>query len=117
MTPTEILTAYRQMVGEVGEDVVVRRYSGTGSNRPKTDVTIKARVMDFDRSELVGTIVEGSRKIIALAEDIEAGGISLPIRTEDFVVVRGKQMAITAVDDSTRRVGGTLIALEITAKG
>ncbi len=113
-TLAEALLAHREMLADVGEDIVIRRYTGTGTPRPKTDVTIRARVMGYEPKELVGSIVQGDRKVIALVDTL---GSLMPITTNDKVVVRGKELAIKAVDDSTRRVAGTLIALEIQASG
>jgi hypothetical protein len=110
----EMQAATRAMVDEIGEDVVFRRFTGSGTPRPKTDVTAKARVMGYKASELVGPIVQGDRRVIAMAEDIAT---LLPITTNDKVVVRGRELAIKAVDDNTRRIGGTLIALDIQVGG
>ncbi|WP_249225651.1 hypothetical protein [Tardiphaga alba] len=114
MTPAAALDMHRRFIQEVGEDILIRRYTGTGSPRPKTDTATRARVMGYEPKELVGSIVQGDRKIIALVDDL--AGI-LPITTNDKAVVRGKELAIKAVDDSTRRIAGTLIALEIQAGG
>jgi hypothetical protein len=43
--------------------------------------------------------------------------LTLPITSTDKIVLRGKELQIIAVDDSTRRVKGVLIALEIQARG
>jgi hypothetical protein len=72
----------------------------------------------------VGTIQQGDRLIIALADDITQPttdsppqALTLPIVTSDKIVLRGKELQIIASDDSTRRVQGVLIALEIQARG
>jgi hypothetical protein len=41
----------------------------------------------------------------------------LPITTNDKIVIRGKELAIKAVDDNTRRIGTTLIALTLQVGG
>jgi hypothetical protein len=113
-TAAEALRAHREMLADVGEDIIIRRYTGTGSPRSKSDTVTRARVMGYEPKDLVGSIVQGDRKIIALVDGL--AGI-LPITTNDKAVVRGKELAIKAVDDSTRRIAGILIALEIQASG
>lgn len=114
MTAEEARASHRSFIEEIGEDVIFRRFTGSGTPRPKTDVTAKARVMGYQPSQLLGPIVQGDRRVVAMAEALTS---LLPITTNDVLVVRGKEMKIKAVDDSTRRVGGTLIALEITVGG
>ena len=124
MTPAAALDMHRRFLLKVGEDIVIRRYTGTGTPRPKVEATIRARVMGYEPKELVGSIVQGDRKIIALVDPsaaVPAGMVALsallPLTTNDKAVVRGKELAIKAVDDNTRRIAGTLIALEIQAAG
>ena len=114
MTADEALEQHVAFINEIGEDVVFRRFTGSGSPRPHTDVTTKARVMGYQPSQLVGTIVQGDRRVIALAGDIVS---LLPITTNDQIVVRGKVLQIKSIDDNTRRIGGTLIALELQVGG
>ena len=67
--------------------------------------------------ELVGNILQGDRRIILFADDLLGKGFALPVTTNDKVVVRGKELAIVAVDDSTRRVNDVLIAYELQVRG
>lgn len=100
-----------------GETIQIRRYTGTGTNRPHFDVDVIARVIGYAEKDLVGSIQQGDRKVIALAEDLLEAGISLPITSGDKVVVRGRELAIIAPDESTRRVAGVLIAYELQCRG
>jgi hypothetical protein len=124
MTPNQIKADYRAKLAATGETITIRRYTGTGTNRPKIDRTVLARVTGYGPTELVGTIQQGDRLIIALADDITQPttdsppqALTLPIVTSDKIVLRGKELQIIASDDSTRRVQGVLIALEIQARG
>lgn len=117
MTPDAIKASYRRALDQVGEAVTVRRYSGTGPSRTKTDVAVTGRLLEYDPAELAGGIEQGDRKLILLAEDIAGGGITLPLTVDDRVVVRGKEMRLLAPDDSTRRVAGVLIAYELQVRG
>lgn len=96
-----------------GETIVIRRYTGAGTNRPRFDAPVRARVMDYVPHELVGSIVQGDRKLIVLAEDMVAAQIPLDLRAGDKVVVRGKELNIQAANDNTRRIAGELIAYEL----
>lgn len=102
------------MIAAVGETIHVRRYTGTGPTRTYVDAATTARVTGYAPRELVGGIVQGDRKVIALVDTL---GAVLPLTTSDKLVIRGREVAIKAVDDNTRRIGGVLIALEIQAAG
>lgn len=116
MTPAEAMAMYRREIDEHGEAVSLRRVNA--SPAAPTDVTgVYARVLGYDPDELVGGVQQGDKRIILLAEDI--GSFPLPFRERgsDKIVVRGTELTIQAVDDSTRRVAGTLIAYDIRARG
>ena len=117
MTPEQCLASYRRSLDRVGEDIIIRRYTGAGSNRPKFDATVRGRVIEYLPKELVGTIQQGDRKLIILAEELVTAGFSLPLRKGDKAVVRGKELNIEAPDDNTRRVQGVLIAYELQCRG
>ena len=114
MTPAEALASHRSFINEVGETVYVRRYSGTPPSLTAADTATVARVMDYQPSEIIGPITQGDRKVIALVDTLT--GV-LPLTVNDALVVRGKELAIVAVNDNTRRIGGTLIALELQVRG
>ncbi len=106
MTPAEALASYQRIMSRVGETIYVKR--------GLTSTATTARVMNYDHEPLVGPITQGDRKVIALVDTLSS---LLPLTVNDKLVVRGKTLAIKAIDDNTRRVGGTLIALEIQACG
>lgn len=114
MSPAEIKAMYANALSEI---VTVRRYTGSGANRPHFDADARARVVGFSPVELVGSIVQGDTKIILFADDLLDVQFAQPVTVNDKVVVRGKELAIIASDDSTRRVDGVLIAYEIQARG
>ena len=117
LTPAEIRADYRSMMNERGETVSIRRYTGSGTNRPRFDVDAMAVVTGYAPKDLVGTIQQGDRKVILLAEDLIDAQFALPITASDKIVIRGKELAIIAPDDSTRRVSGVLIAYELQVRG
>jgi hypothetical protein len=117
MTPQEAAEGYRRAMDVAGETILIRRYTGTGTSRPRFDASVRARVVDFEPHELVGAIVQGDRKLIVLAEDMIAAQIPLDLRKGDKAVVRGRELNIEAADDSTRRIAGVLIAYELQVRG
>lgn len=123
-TAEQLRATYLKTIDRIGEDIIVRRYTGTGTNRPKIDVPCRARVTGYAPRELVGTVQQGDRFVLVLAADVTKPttdsppqAITLPLTPADKVVIRGKEMQILSADDSTRRVGGDLVAIEIQARG
>jgi len=117
MNVDEIKSSYRRMMDEVGEEVVMRRYTGSGANRPYFDAPVMARVVDFKPADFVGDILMGDRSLIVIAQDLIDAQVPMGVRKGDKCVVRGKELNIEAVDDNTRRVQGELIAYEIRVRG
>lgn len=106
---------YLDAISTVGENVIVRTYVGTSESY--TDKTVRARVVEFSPDQLVGAIVQGDRKLIMLAEDVEGTGITLSATQNVKVLVRGKELQVKSVDDNSRRVGGVLMAYELVVGG
>jgi hypothetical protein len=117
MNPDTVKANYRRAMDMVGEMVTIRRYVGAGANRPWFDCDVRARVMDYKPNELVGSIVQGDRRLVILHEDLVTAQFALPLAKDMKARVRGKELNIEAVDDSTRRVGGQLIAYELQVRG
>lgn len=107
------------MLNAVGETVTLRRYTGSGANRPHFDADVIARVAGYEPRELVGTIQQGDTRIIALAEDLIEAQFPLPKAGETGLkaIVGGKEKSIEAIDDRTRRFQGVLIAYEFQVRG
>jgi hypothetical protein len=117
MTPEAVKADYAAIMDRVGETVLIRRYSGSGSSRTATDVSVRARVVSYDPKELVGGIQQGDAKVIALAEDLDGSAITLPLVKSDKCVVRGRELNIQGSDDNTRRIQGVLVAYELQVRG
>lgn len=111
----EMRQHYRDFIEEVGEEVIIRRKTGT--QRISFDVPVMARVVEYQPSELVGSIEQGDVRVIALAEGIAKTGFEEPVRPNDYLVIRGKEWTIQAVDGNTRRVQGVLLAYEFRCRG
>ncbi len=112
MTPGEALAAYRTSIAVTGESITLRTFTGTGAARTAADITVRARVRGYAPAELVGGITQGDREIIVLAADVTTAP-----KKGDQVIVRGRALTIEAVDDSTRRLAGVLMAYVLTARG
>ena len=106
---------YLDAISTVGENVIIRTYD-VGADT-FTDKTVRARVVDFTPDQLVGPLVQGDRKLIMLAEDVVATGVTLALTSNCKVLVRGKELQVKAIDDNTRRVQGDLIAYELVVGG
>jgi hypothetical protein len=107
---------YREMIADVGEVITLRRNVPSGA---PIEAQVLARVTGYQPKDLVGGIKQGDSRLIVLAEDVEAKGFPVPFSTggSDKAIIRGKTQNIELVDDRTRRVGGVLIAYDITARG
>jgi hypothetical protein len=120
MTPAAVKASYRRALDRYGEPIYIRRFSGpVGPNRTATDYgPIQARVTGFQPDEFIGSIVPGDRKIVAMAADIDQSGITLPVTAgADKALWRGRELTLKAVDTSTRRISGVLVAYEMVASG
>lgn len=112
MTEADALKAdYRSFLLQT---VTIRRYSGTP--RVPMDVAAAGNARLYSSTELIGTIAQGDQKVIVMAEDIAAGGISLPLTTFDKVVIGGVEYAVK-LPNERKALDGTLIAYEIQARG
>ncbi|QZN99537.1 hypothetical protein K6K41_22975 [Chenggangzhangella methanolivorans] len=124
MKPAAARAAYRRQLKAHGEIVSLRREVPGGL---KVAEGLRARVMGFDAEEIASGLNQGGRKIILLAEDVEAavaaGNWPAPaagavaVLRNDRIVVRGRAWVVQTADDSTRRVAGVLIAYEVAATG
>lgn len=118
MTPEFAAAMYRRRLAPF-ETISIRRYTGSGINRPRFDWEVQARVTEFAAEELVGNIVQGDRRLIVLHEDLADAGFPFPIQTGPNwkAVVRGKELQIKSVDDNTRRLGDVVLAYNIQVGG
>ncbi|TDR89122.1 hypothetical protein [Enterovirga rhinocerotis] len=105
----------RRAIEKTGEVLTLRRVV---PNAPPIEKQVRGRVMGYAPDELAAGISIGERKVILPADEVEASGFPTPLRKgTDRIVVRGTHLTIVEVDDSTRRIGGELVAYEIRASG
>ena len=118
MSPSETLAAYRRALAQDHEVVTLVRLPVNGATRIESRPVL-ARVTGYRPQEMVAGIVQGDQRVILLAEDLEASGFPdrLVPGGPHRVAVRGRELAIKGIDDTTRRVAGVLIAYEVHVKG
>jgi hypothetical protein len=117
VTPDQAKASYRRLISVAGETIAIRRMNAPPAE--PIEVLVRAHVSGYQPHEMIPGRQIGNRRVIVLAEDVEASGFPVPLRTggSDKAVVRGKMLNINVVDDSTRRIAGVLIAYEIVAVG
>lgn len=111
MDSNSALASHRRMLTKIGEDIAIRRYAADGTY---TDTTTKARVTGAEIEEFTGSMTQKRSKVIALVDTLAS---ILPITPTDKAVIGGREFAIDGIDDNTRRIGGTLVALEFQVVG
>lgn len=110
MKPSEARAAYRRQIEQHGEPVKLRRgFDGA-------ECEVLARVTGFQPEQLTTGITLGHRRVIILAESVPSTWPGPPVKN-DRIVWNGLTLTITAVDSATRRLGGEIIAYELTASG
>ena len=114
MTPDQVKASYRRALqGHVS----VRRYTGVGTSRPSTQIdNIRARIVGYAPTELIGTIQQGDRRAVLYADDVDGSALG-SLKASDKIIEYGRELQIVAVDSSTRRVGDVLIAYEVQVRG
>ena len=114
MNPEAVKASYRRMLGEF-ETIKIRRYGGTP--RVASDYSCLGKPTGYAGNELVGGVVQGDVKVYVFVSDLAATAISLPVTTNDKVVIGTKEMAVMAVDSNTIRINGQTIAYILQARG
>lgn len=109
MTPAQALASYRNSIAQYGETVSFTRDAASAS--------VKARVRNYQPAELAGGIIQGDRELIVVAPDLAAPFDTLPPKKGDKITIGGKGTTIQSVDDTTRKIGSTLIAYVIQVRG
>ena len=100
---------------DVNGDLAMIRRNGVP---PTTFGPVRIWITTYMPEELTGNMQEGDRKALMLAADVVACGIPLPLLPkQDRLLFEGRPLTIQAVDDTTHRVGGTLLAYEIRISG
>jgi len=112
MTPASVRAMYRRQLVP-GDTVSLVR--GFGTAVPDQVDGLPARMLKASEL-LVAGLMQSERVLLLLAEDIDTSKLGSP-QINDRVLWSGRALAVTFVDDTTRRVGGDLIAYELHLAG
>lgn len=95
MTPEQAIGALNRQLAKHGQKVTLRRYTGTGNPRPKTDLAdVPSFVRAVKADDLVGEIKQTSSKVTLSPSNI----MSLwPLKTSDKVIIDGTEREVMAV--------------------
>lgn len=118
MTPATAIGMLDRALARNGTVITLRRYAGEGTARTAEDVTVRARVRDYEPAELVGGIAQGDSEAVLSLTQIRAAGWGapdhLPVRG-DRIVIGGRERAIEAVDPE--RIAGEVVRINVQVRG
>ena len=108
-----------------GQDVILRRISGSGPSATSIDVACRAVVRGYRPEELVGGIAQGDSQVILSPSEIRSSGwpdpggspsgsASLP-KKGDKLIVQGRMRTIEAV--APIQVAGELVRIDLQVRG
>jgi hypothetical protein len=93
------VAAYRRALARRGRWVIIRRVSGQAPAATTTDAVVLAIVDDYVTEASVmpvkreGSITQGGRKVIVLADDLSAQRFPLPIVKNDKMILLDDQQS------------------------
>lgn len=111
-----IQRAYRGTIRRVGEAVTVSRLSGQAPSLTTTSADVYAVIAGYTPEELAAGVIQGSRRVIVLSDDLSRQGFPIPVTVNDKVKItaEGRECNVMAVDLNSRRMAG---AYELTITG
>jgi hypothetical protein len=101
------------------DTVTITRLAGASPSQTSTAATsIRAHVASYSPQEIVGAIMQGDQKVILLKQDLDAASWPVPPHKGDKIITSdGRHLTVQFCDANTKRVGNTIIAYEIQARG
>jgi hypothetical protein len=100
------------------ENLKIRRYTGAGPNRPSFDTPCAGRVVGDRPAQLVGTANQYDFRVIVFVKSLIDNGFDpATLSSNDKLIYKGRELAISFPDDATRKEGDTLIAYELMVRG
>lgn len=129
MSPIEAISALDRALEEDGEDAILRRVIGTGTNSRNIDAPVLAFVRPVKAEDIVGAISQGDLAVTISPTDIDAaqwpGGLPettsayapdprIP-RVTDKIVVQNRVRDIKF--PKPLLVGGELVRIDLVASG
>lgn len=114
MSPEQAISALDRALDAAGEDIVLRRTTGTKPAIP-FDVGVRASVRDYQPAELVGGVVQGDSRVIVSPTEMKRRQWCWPPRVNDKAVIQGKVRNVTAA--TPIYVNGELVRIELSVRG
>lgn len=120
------LDALDRALERAGEDAMLRRYTGTGSNRAFFDVPVRCLPVDFERAKaLVNGLAQTESVVIVSPSGIvegqwpatvdpPKGDVRVPLK-DDKIIIQQRPRNINAAHP--RYVGGELVRLTLVVEG
>ena len=120
------LDALDRALERVGEDGVIRRYTGTGSNRPYFDARVRCLLVDAERAtRLVNGLTQNQSVAVVSPAGLDAaqwpatvdppkGDVRVPLK-DDKLIVQQRVRNIEAAHP--RYVDGELVRLTLVVEG
>lgn len=113
MTPDQAIGALDRQLAKHGQKVTLRRYTGTGNPRPKTDLgNVPAFVRAVKADDLVGEVKQTSSKVTLSPTDITS---LWPLKTSDKVLIDGTEREVMAVKPV--KLADTLVRCDLVVAG
>lgn len=113
MTPSEMIADLDAATASWGEDITLRRTTGT--QQIPLDVECRACVRGYQPNELIGSIEQGDRKVILSPTEMKHRQWTWPPKRGDRVLFGDKSFHVEAVDNIS--AGSELVRIEIQARG
>jgi hypothetical protein len=113
MTPAMAIAALDRALGIAGENITLRRTTGTALI--PLDVACRAVVRGYQPHQLVGTIIQGDSQVILSPSEMKRRQWTWPPRKNDKAVIAGKVRNIEAA--APIYMGGELVRIELQVRG
>lgn len=128
MSPEECIRALDYALAVAGQDILLRRVIGQGTNVQNIDVPLKALVRSYQPVELIGGIAQTDSKVImspteiARAQwpggEVQSGTVADPTlpRRNDKLIVDGRVRNVEVVNPIVMP-GGVRVRIELRISG
>lgn len=108
MTPATAIAMLDRQIAAHGEDVILRK-----TNSATGQVTVRAKVRDYEPQEFVGLVKQGDNEVIVSPTGLESFG--LPV-VNGYVVIAGAAKRVEG-PPNVIRVAGTVVRIEMQVRG
>lgn len=112
---SDLIDALNRALARAGEDVVLRRNTGTPTVPVNTDVTCRAAVRSPTAQELVAGYTQTDSVVILSPSEATAASWPLPVRKGDRVLIQGRFRAVESVNPIF--VAGELVRINLRVLG